>query len=321
VHDKETSYAQSVSTSFEEGARSLAKWVEAILNRQLDVLIYPDIGMEPMTVKLASLRLAPVQMASWGHPETTGLPTMDYYLSAQDLEPSGAQDNYTEQLICLPHLGCCYLPALVDSVPPDFSRLSIDATVPVLLCPGTPFKYAPEHDGIFVDIALALGQCQFIFFIPESGVLSYLSDKLRQRLESAFAEAGLKMSDYCFFIHWQNKAAFYGLMKQADVFLDTIGFSGFNTAMQAIECALPVVTREGLFMRGRLASGILRRMGLIELIVNTKREYVNLVVKLVRDKAYRQDIARRIVTLRPALYGDVEPVRALQDFLLSIVKR
>jgi hypothetical protein len=44
-------------------------------------------------------------------------------------------------------------------------------------------------------------------------------------------------------------------MKQARLYLDTIGFSGFNTAMLAVECGLPVVTREGRFMRGRLASG------------------------------------------------------------------
>jgi predicted O-linked N-acetylglucosamine transferase (SPINDLY family) len=55
-------------------------------------------------------------------------------------------------------------------------------------------------------------------------------------------------------------------MKRADVFLDTIGFSGFNTAMQAAECALPIVTREGRFMRGRLASGMLRSMGMSDLV-------------------------------------------------------
>ena len=53
----------------------------------LDVLIYPEIGMDPLTVKLASMRLARVQAATWGHPETTGLPTIDHYLSAEALEP------------------------------------------------------------------------------------------------------------------------------------------------------------------------------------------------------------------------------------------
>ena len=50
------------------------------------------------------------------------------------------------------------------------------------------------------------------------------------------------------------------------MYLDSIGFSGFNTALQAVECGLPIVTREGRFMRGRLASGILKRMGLQDLV-------------------------------------------------------
>src|SRR6266704_3221669 len=100
--DRETLFAQSHASHFEQGGRGLRQWVEAILGQQLDVLIYPGIGMDPITVKLASLRLAPVQVAAWGHPETTGLPTIDYYLSAEDLEPPGAQGNYTEELVTLP---------------------------------------------------------------------------------------------------------------------------------------------------------------------------------------------------------------------------
>src|ERR1022692_1973193 len=116
--------------------------------------------MDPMTVKLASLRLAPIQVTSWGHPETTGLPTIDYYLSAEYLEPPDAQNNYTEQLICLPHLGCHYHPAQVTSAAPDFASLGININVPLLLCPGTPFKYAPQHDHVLVEIARKLGSCQ-----------------------------------------------------------------------------------------------------------------------------------------------------------------
>ena len=69
--------------------------------------------------------------------------------------------------------------------------------------------------------------------------------------------------------------------------LDTIGFSGYNTAVQAIECGLPMVTWEGRFLRGRLASGVLRRMSLTELIVQTKADYVNLAVRLATDRTIR----------------------------------
>jgi len=313
--DRETLFAKSRASHFEQGGRGLRQWVEAIIGQQLDVLIYPGIGMDPMTVRLASLRLAPVQVATWGHPETTGLPTIDYYLSAEDLEPPDAQGNYTEQLVTLPHLGCFYRSPQVVAVDPDLGNLGIDPESPVLLCPGVPFKYAPQHDRVFTEIARRLGRCRFIFFTHQ---VRNLSEKLRRRLEIVFARSRLNLGDFVTFIPWQNWPQFYGLLKRADVFLDTIGFSGFNTAMQAVECGLPIVTREGRFLRGRLASGILKRMGLQELVAESEEGYIALAVKLVQDAEYRGRIRERIEAGRHLLLEDSAPIRALEDFLARI---
>ncbi|MFA7242078.1 MAG: tetratricopeptide repeat protein [Sulfuricellaceae bacterium] len=315
--DDETDWARHQSASFTQGGRNLGWWVEAIVRKQLDVLIFPEIGMDPTTLKLASLRLAPIQAASWGHPETTGLPTIDYYFSAEGLEPVDAQENYTEKLVSLPHLGCCYHPLPVTGVNPDLASLGVDPGAPLLLCPGVPYKYAPQHDNTLVEIARRLGRCQLIFFTHRK---RELSEKLRRRLERVFAQAGLVFNDYVVFIPWQELPPFYGLLQRADVFLDTLGFSGFNTAMQAVECGLPIVTQEGRFMRGRLASGILRRLGLPELIAATEEDYVTLAVKLVRDCAYRQTVKQHIETYRHMLYDDVTPVRALENFLIDKVR-
>jgi predicted O-linked N-acetylglucosamine transferase (SPINDLY family) len=102
--------------------------------------------------------------------------------------------------------------------------------------------------------------------------------------------------------------------------LDTIGFSGYNTAVQAMECGLPLVTREGKFLRGRLASGVLRRMGLTELIVQTKAEYVDLAVKLATDRSYQAYIRHEIQERRPVLFDDQSAMGPLQDFLASVAR-
>jgi protein O-GlcNAc transferase len=316
--DSETEWAKSRSASFEQGKIQVGQWLSAIAEKQLDVLIYPEIGMDAMTLKLASQRFAPVQIAAWGHPETSGLPTLDYYLSAELLEPPGAQDNYSEQLIALPNLGCHYYAAHIESVVPDLAAWGIDPDVPILLCPGAPFKYAPQYDPVLVQIAQRLTHCQLVFFTHYN---RELTDKLLARLRRAFAAAGMDFDDHLRVAPWLEKPAFHGLMGQASVFLDTIGFSGFNTAMQAVECGLPLVTREGRYMRGRLASGILKRMGMTELITSTEEEYVALAVRLVEDAAWRQDVKNRMATTRAVLFDDVEPVRALQAFLLQVAKR
>jgi predicted O-linked N-acetylglucosamine transferase (SPINDLY family) len=110
------------------------------------------------------------------------------------------------------------------------------------------------------------------------------------------------------------------LLKRAAVCLDTIGFSGFNTAMQAVECGAPIVAREGRFLRGRFASGILGRIALPELVARSEEEYVTIASRLCRDEGYRGEMRTRIESGRSALYEDITPVRALEDFLLEATR-
>lgn len=315
--DNQTAWARENVSAFTIGLGEVEPWARAITAWQPDVLIYPDIGMEPMPMRLASLRLAKVQAVSWGHPETTGLSTIDYYISATGLEPPGAAAYYAEKLIQLPRLGCCYSALPITPQAPDMEKLGLRDDVPLLLCPGTPFKYAPEHDAVLARIARRIGPCQIVFFAYlRSPALSKL---LMARLARAFAAEGVNFDDHVKLVPWHLTPWFYGLMQRADVFLDTIGFSGFNTAIQAIECGLPVVTVEGKFMRGRLASGILRTMELDELVAADTDAYVDIAVRLASDTAYRQSMRDRIVHQRHLLFDDVETVRAFEKFLEAAV--
>jgi len=105
-------------------------------------------------------------------------------------------------------------------------------------------------------------------------------------------------------------------MQKADLYLDTIGFSGFNTAMQALECHLPVVTMEGARLRGRLASGTLNKMGLPELICKTEVAYIDLVVKLIQNPELLISYKAAIAKSKMNLFNDLEPIRALENFLI-----
>jgi len=319
THDVETALAKTLVAHYAFGKSDILEWVPLILGHQLDVLIYPEIGMDPLTVKLASMRLAPVQAAAWGHPITSGLPTMDYFLSADALEPAEAQAHYTERLVRLPGLGCSYAPLTAAPAPAELAALGIREGVPVLLCPGTPFKYTPRHDAVLAAIARRLGECQLVFFTP--GHAPELMARLRARLARSLAAAGLDFDKFGVFVPWQNRPAFYGLMAQSDVFLDTLGFSGFNTAMQAIECGLPIAAFEGRFLRGRLTSGILRRMGLDELVATDEAGYVDIAVRLATDAAWWGEMRKRIEDGRTALYHDKAPVRALEKFFAEALGR
>jgi predicted O-linked N-acetylglucosamine transferase (SPINDLY family) len=317
VGSKQDALTRAVGASvdqFETGARPIVDWARAIRDHDLDALIFPEIGMNETTLALAGMRLARRQFAAWGHPETSGLPTIDGYLSAELFEPAEAQTHYTERLIRLPNLGVHYRPYELPSSPVDLEQLGIIRDGPLLLCPGVPFKYRPQDDRILVEVARRLGRCTFVFFQYE--VLE-LSQRLQARIAAAFRSAKLDPAQYLLWIPWQPRHAFFALLRQADVYLDTIGFSGFNTMMQAIECHLPCVTYEGRFMRGRLGSGILRRLGLTELVAVEKEQYVDLAVKLAANAEYRTQIREAIRRAEATVYGDMDAVAALAGVLLE----
>src|SRR6202035_3143423 len=59
------------------GPLSLDAWRQAILAAAPHVIVYPEVGMDRVAAQLAAQRLAPVQCNAWGHPDTSGLPTLD----------------------------------------------------------------------------------------------------------------------------------------------------------------------------------------------------------------------------------------------------
>lgn len=313
VSDAETEFARSKAASYHDGIKSPAQWARLIVAEKLDVLIYPELGMDELTPKLAAQRLVPVQVATWGHPETTGLRTIDHYLSAELFEGPQGQNAYTERLTCLPNLGTYFEPRGIEPQDIDLATLGVSASQPLFICPGTSFKYLPEYDRVFVEIAKRVPQAQFLFFGVR--LLPMFAQKLIDRVSLAFERAGFHPADHVKMAPWPGNPSFYGLLKKPVVFLNTMGSDGFNTAMQAIDCCVPAVALEGQFMRGRQLSGILRRMGLDEYVCTSVDAYIDLAVRFATDADARQQMSAAIAARRSVLYRDLEPIRALEKFL------
>ncbi|QTN26728.1 tetratricopeptide repeat protein [Rhodoferax sp. AJA081-3] len=315
--DAETEWAARRVHTLHHGLGPWTAWAKALSDAQLDILIYPEIGMDATTVRLSALRLARVQLAAWGHPMTTGLPTIDGYISAEAFEPSAAASHYREALLPLPRLGCCYKAFGTAPSHVDFAAWGIQPSDKLLLCPGTPFKYAPQHDAVLVEIARRCQPCKLVFFGKESQPLTRL---LEQRLRAAFQAVALDFDACVAIVPWQPQAGFFAFLDRADVYLDSIGFSGFNTVMQAVERAAPIVAFEGEFMRGRFASAALRQMGMDEWVATTTEQFIALVVRMASDGAARAQARRQLADRKAPLFDDRDTVRALADHMLRLAR-
>lgn len=314
AEDEQTRWAAQRVAKLHRAVGEWPAWAKVISDSRMDVLLYPEIGMDATTLRLASLRLARRQFASWGHPITTGLPTIDGYLSAAAFEPDDAQAHYTETLHPLPGIGCCYKAFGTRHASESLEGLGLSTKEPFFLCAGTPFKYSPAHDALWVEIAQRCAPCKLVFFHakPDS-----LSSRLQDRLERAFAESGLNFRASVLFLPWQNQSMFFSLLSHCRALLDSPGFSGFNTAMQALECGAPVVAWEGASMRSRFASGILRQIGLDEWVAQDAASYVDLAIRLCRDPAALASYRQQLVAARSSVFDDSRPVHALGRLLLE----
>jgi CRISPR-associated protein Csy1 len=159
----------------------------AVLADRLDVLVYPEVGMETTGNLLACMRLAPVQCAGWGHPVTTGRPNIDFYLTCGDMEPEGADSHYSETIVRLPGLGTRYPRPQVEA-----ERSRADFGLPegrhLYLCPQSAFKIHPDTDAILAAILAADPAATLVFFRDFDAPLT---DAFRARLYKALESKGI----------------------------------------------------------------------------------------------------------------------------------
>jgi protein O-GlcNAc transferase len=317
--DAETTVAAALCSRFVQGPLPLDRWRQTILDDAPHVLIYPEVGMDSVAAQLAAQRLAPVQCNSWGHPQTSGYPTLDYFLSSDLMEPADAQDHYTERLIRLPNLSIYYEPRGNTPVALDRADLGLRPTATVYWCSQTLFKYLPQFDQVFPRIAQKVGDCQFTFI--QIARNPHVTELFRQRLDRAFAAFGLNASDHCVLLPPLAHARFVAAIGQCDLVLDSIGWSGCNSTLESLAHDLPIVTMTGDFMRGRHTTAILEMMGIGETTAQTIDEYVSIAVGLAQKPEARMALKTKIAQNKHRLYRDSDCILALEGFLDQVARR
>ncbi|MDM3859421.1 MAG: glycosyltransferase [Aphanizomenon gracile PMC644.10] len=310
--DAITEKFQEYSDFFYHIPDNLPAVCEQIIADKLHILVYPEIGMDAPTMQMAGLRLAPVQCAAWGHPVTTGLPTIDYFLSSELMEGQNAQEHYSEKLILLPNIGVSYPKPYIPSVIKTRSDYGLSDDDVIYLCCQAPFKYLPQYDFIVAEIASRVSQAKFVFL---------RGNVLKPRLQRAFAAVGLNSEDYCVHLNIPERLDYLMINLLSDVYLDTFTWSGGNTSLEAIACNLPIVTCPGEFMRGRHTDSFLKMIGVTDTIASNEQEYIEIAVRLGLDKPWRRSIAERMSQNHDCLFDDKACVTGLESFYKKVCSK
>lgn len=286
---------------------------QLIANAALDILFYQDIGMEPFSYFLAYSRLAPVQCVSFGHPDTTGIPTMDWWVSNDLYETEAAPAHYSERLFCLRGLGSLayyYRPQLPAQRRSRTAHGVNDADH-LYICPQNLFKIHPDMDALLAAILRADPKAKLLL------VQAKIADwdrQLRQRFMASMAD----VVDRIVFLPRMATADYVNLIALADVMLDSVHFNGMNTSLEAFSVGTPVVTMPGRFQRGRHTQAMYRRMGMDDVVCQSAADYVALALELGTNASTRAAMSARILAANAVLYEDREVVREFERFFRTV---
>ncbi len=321
AEDEETAFARSQLDGWRDRHTigDASGWLAAAAEDCPDVIFYPEIGMSSICYFLAAHRLAPLQVASWGHPITTGLASIDLFLSGELLEPADADTHYRERLIRLPGTGCCtsFLPVTAEPIP-DVEAAVLGLDGPRFVIAQRAIKFDPDDDEVYARIAVATGPS--VFILLRDPICPWATDQVMVRLESAFRRHGLDPTRHLVVIPWLSPGKFLALLDLCDVFLDCPVFSGYTTAWQAIHRGLPIVAIEGSYMRQRLAAGLLRKAGLSSTVASSADDYIGIATRLAeecRDPDRRKAIRAEVLAAASSVDGDISVVRSFERCLVS----
>jgi predicted O-linked N-acetylglucosamine transferase (SPINDLY family) len=280
----------------------------------LDVLFFPDVGMDSVVSMLARSRWAPVQCVTWGHPVTTGIPTLDWFVSSELLEPDGAAEHYSERLVKLAGLPACYHRPSVPAPLRPREHFGLPSDRHVYLCPQSLFKFHPDFDGALAEILRGdpAGQIAAIRGRPD-----HWTKLLQQRFRATIPD----VADRIVFLPSVSRSDFLSLLAAVDVVLDPFHFGGGNSAYEALAVGTPLVTWPGAFMRGRVTYGCYRRMGVLDCVAADPHQYAEIALRLAADRAWREWVRAKILEANQVLFDNQEAVRQLESLFLDAVER
>ncbi|MGE3246272.1 MAG: tetratricopeptide repeat protein [Beijerinckiaceae bacterium] len=313
VHDAVTEIAAGNCKRFVAGSRDAMGWRTEILADAPHVLIWPGLFMDGMSTRLAAMRLAPVQCNAWGHPVTSGMPTMDYFLTSDLMEPKDGNVHYTEELVRLPGLGVWYEAQGNAPAPAAREDYGLPQDAPLFWCGHPLQQHLPQYDALYANIAKQAKSARFVFRHHDGA--DDVTQAFEQRMRATFEAAGLNAADHIVMLPVLDAERTRAVLSACDIFLDTPGWSNGAAALECLAANLPVVTLPGATMRSRQACAILEAIGVADTIAEDEQRYAAIAARLATKPKDREALKAKLAANRDKACRDAGAIKALEEFL------
>lgn len=292
---------------------------DIISNLNLDILVFPEIGMDMDIYIMSYSKLAPIQINTWGHSETSGNKNIDYYISSEYFETENSQHNYSEKLIKLKSLSTYYYDNslifnefISDIEKPNFLKDNYEIYSELNLYGifQTVFKYHPKLMNIIKLILLKDPKAFFIVFINKSCKKDFM--------EYAYELIGFNCSRIKLIDSMPN-LGYCNLLKTMDVLIDSYPFGGCNTSLDAFFFNKIVLTLPSDKLNGRFTYGFYKKMNIEEPICSTAEELVNKAIYYMTNEKERKKIEELISKRKYRIFKEKESLLEWNNQIRNIL--
>lgn len=264
---------------------------------------------------LAAHRLAPVQVTSWLSSGSSGLNTVDYFISGQQLEQQQPERFYSEKLICLKHLPG-FLPLQMSVLEqPDRSEYGLPEQGRLYLCPHHLFKLHPDFDAALALILAGDPEGHLVLQSRPDIDEQVFYRQWLNRFEGRYPD--LLPRIWC--LPLMSESDFLGLLQIADVLLDPFYVGGGRLTLAAFALGLPVITWPGERAAGRLAYALYQAIGLLDCVAYNPTDYVEKALAVAGNPAHRAAIVQAMQAGQPLIFEQQAAVDELAACLSALV--
>lgn len=255
---------------------------ETIRRHGVDVLVDMGGHGDGGRPAVLALRPAPVQLAWWGYPGTTGLDTVDALLVTADLVPPGEEHAYVERIVRLPGAAAAFAPPTAPAAPPrEGGGVSFG-------CVADPARVTPETVALWARIVAAVPGSDMTFASRRLAD-PYVADRFRR----LFAKHGGHPARLVI-ATVDGADSIARLISRLDIVLDPQPASRFLGTWRALALGVPVVATTGATVASRGAAAILRPAGLGDLVAGSPEDLVAVATGLAADASRRRALRRAL---------------------------